>query len=65
MITARRRRANFPSRADALHRYASRPPLNELRADSLFSYVEHGFRDMTDGTVTLLGGWPKDEETDR
>ena len=50
--TARHRRASFPSRADALHRYASRPPLNQLRADSLFCYVEHGFRDMPDGTVS-------------
>jgi len=50
---ARRRRATFASKAEALYRYASRPPLNELRADSLFAYVEHGFRDLPDGTVTL------------
>jgi pimeloyl-ACP methyl ester carboxylesterase len=51
--TARRRRATFPSTAAALHRYASRPPLNELRADSLFAYVEYGFRELPDGTVQL------------
>jgi pimeloyl-ACP methyl ester carboxylesterase len=50
---ARRRRRTFPSTAAALHRYASRPPLNELRADSLFAYVEHGFRASADGSVEL------------
>ena len=43
----------FPSTAAALHRYASRPPLNELRADSLFAYVEYGFRELPDGSVQL------------
>jgi pimeloyl-ACP methyl ester carboxylesterase len=50
---ARRRRPSFRSKADALLRYASRPPLNELRADSLYAYVEHGFRDAPDGSVEL------------
>jgi pimeloyl-ACP methyl ester carboxylesterase len=50
---ARRRRATFPSTATALHRYASRPPLNELRADALYAYVEHGFRETADGAVEL------------
>jgi pimeloyl-ACP methyl ester carboxylesterase len=45
---ARRRREVFPSRAEALHRYASRRPLGILRADSLAAYVEHGFEDVTD-----------------
>lgn len=45
---ARRRREVFPSRAEALARYASRPPLGVLRADSLAAYVEHGFEDVTD-----------------
>jgi pimeloyl-ACP methyl ester carboxylesterase len=44
-IAARRRRDRFPSRADALARYAHRPPLGTLRADALYAYVEHGFRD--------------------
>lgn len=51
-ISARRRRATFPSRAEALARYAGRPPLGLLRADCLAAYVEHGFRDVGDG-VTL------------
>lgn len=50
---AERRRAEFDSRAEALARYASRPPLNLLRADSLASYVEHGFIDTDTGTVRL------------
>lgn len=52
-VGAARRRPTFPSRAEALLRYASRPPLGELRADALAAYVEHGFRDLPDGTVTL------------
>ncbi len=43
----------FPSREAALARYASRPPLNQLRADALHAYVEYGFVDLPDGTVQL------------
>lgn len=50
---ARRRREIFPSRAEALDRYASRPPLNTLRADVLHAYVRYGFVDLPDGTVRL------------
>jgi pimeloyl-ACP methyl ester carboxylesterase len=51
--SARKRRATFPSRAEALARYAGRPPLGMLRADALAAYVEEGFADQPDGTVTL------------
>ena len=51
--SARRRRPSFPSKAEALARYASRPPLGLLRADSLAAYVEHGFVEQSDGTVAL------------
>jgi len=47
------RRPSFPSKADALMRYASRPPLNGLQAAALAAYVEHGFADEPDGTVSL------------
>jgi pimeloyl-ACP methyl ester carboxylesterase len=57
---SRRRRATFPSRADALMRYATRPTLNVLRADALAAYVEHGFEDTPDGTVRLRCD-PEDE----
>jgi pimeloyl-ACP methyl ester carboxylesterase len=50
---ARRRRAVFPSREAALWRYASRPPLGDLSAQSVAAYVEHGFEDLPDGTVRL------------
>ena len=50
---ARRRREVFASRAEALARYATRPPLGHLRADCLAAYVEHGFEDLPDGTVRL------------
>jgi pimeloyl-ACP methyl ester carboxylesterase len=50
---AARRRAVFPSKADAYDNYAAKPPLNVLHADALAAYVDHGFRDLPDGTVTL------------
>ena len=50
---ARQRREVFASRAAALTRYASRPPLNSLRSDCLFAYVEAGFTDLSDGRVRL------------
>ncbi len=50
---ARRRREVFPSRAEALWRYASRTPLGVLQSASLAAYVEHGFEDLDDGTVRL------------
>jgi pimeloyl-ACP methyl ester carboxylesterase len=50
---ARRRRPSFATRSEALHRYAARPPLGWFRADVLASYVDEGFREEADGTVTL------------
>jgi pimeloyl-ACP methyl ester carboxylesterase len=50
---ARHRRPAFPSKAEALMRYASRPPLNRLQAGALAAYVEHGFTDELDGSVRL------------
>lgn len=53
-IAARRRREDFPSRAEALYRYASKTVLGrELRADSLAAYVEYGFDDLPEGGVRL------------
>lgn len=52
-VAARRRRPSFPSKAEALLRYASRPPLNELQAGSLAAYVEHGMALAADGTAVL------------
>jgi pimeloyl-ACP methyl ester carboxylesterase len=50
---ARKRRAVFPSRAEALLRYAGKTPLGVLQARSLAAYIEHGFEDLPDGTVRL------------
>lgn len=50
---ARKRRPSFPSVADALLRYASRPPLDVLRTDALLAYVRHGFREDADGSIHL------------
>jgi pimeloyl-ACP methyl ester carboxylesterase len=50
---ARRRKPVFSSKAEALLRYATRPPLEELRAGSLAAYVEYGFDVLDDGTARL------------
>lgn len=50
---ARKRRAVFESREQALTRYATRPPLGTWRADALAGYVTGGFRDLADGSVHL------------
>lgn len=50
---ALRRRASFPSHAEAVANFASKPPLNTLRADALHAYVRHGFRAGEDGAVHL------------
>ena len=46
---ARRRRPTFPSKADALWNYASKPPLASLSAASLAAYVEHAFTEDDGG----------------
>jgi len=50
---ARKRRAEFPSKADALYRYATKTPLRVLNAAALAAYVEHGFEELPDGTARL------------
>jgi pimeloyl-ACP methyl ester carboxylesterase len=51
--TARKRRDKFASREEVLYRYATRPPLNSIRAEFLVDYIDNGFVDNTDGTVSL------------
>jgi pimeloyl-ACP methyl ester carboxylesterase len=48
---AAKRRATFPSKAEALLRYASRPPLDTFRASALWAYVDSGFADGPDGAT--------------
>lgn len=52
-IGARIRRPGFGSVAEALTRYAAKPPLGLFRADVLHDYVTHGFHEAADGSVTL------------
>ena len=51
--SARRRRATWPSRAEAIASYGTRPPLEALTEDALHAYVDYGMRDRADGTVEL------------
>ncbi len=51
--TARNRRRRFDSRDEVLERYGARPPLDILDDRCLEAYVEHGFRDLPDGTIEL------------
>jgi len=50
---ARRRRAVWGSRDEAIASYGARPPLDALRAEALRAYVDHGMRDRPDGGVEL------------
>jgi len=50
---ARRRRATFASRDEAYANYASKPPFSALHPEVLRHYVDHGFADLPDGSVTL------------
>lgn len=50
---ARRRRASFPSRQEAYANFSSKPPFSTLAPAALRAYVEHGFDEAADGTVTL------------
>lgn len=48
---AARRRATFPSKAEALVRYASRPPLDTFQAAALWAYVDSGFAEGPEGAT--------------
>jgi pimeloyl-ACP methyl ester carboxylesterase len=51
--SARKRRNVWNSRDEAFKSYASKPPLNVMTSRSLRAYVDYGFRDTGDGTLTL------------
>jgi len=50
---ARKRRATFESRSAALANYRSKPPFAEFSPACLELYVEYGFVDNADGSVSL------------
>ena len=50
---ARKRRAVWDSRAEAIASYGARPPLGSLEPDALAAYVDYGMRDRADGSVEL------------
>jgi pimeloyl-ACP methyl ester carboxylesterase len=50
---ARRRRARFVSAAAAYDNYRTKPPFSTMDDDCLRAYVDWGFTDDTDGSVTL------------
>lgn len=57
---ARRRRPDFPNRQSAYDNYVSKPPFDVLDRAALRAYVDYGFVDRPDGTVTLACR-PEDE----
>jgi pimeloyl-ACP methyl ester carboxylesterase len=57
---ALKRRASFPSQAEAVANYASKRPLHRLRSDALHAYVRHGTVQGEDGLVHLACR-PEDE----
>lgn len=50
---ARKRRTSFPSFDEALANYSAKPPLNVFHPNALAAYVNYGFRQQQDGSVTL------------
>lgn len=50
---ARRRRDSFESFDAAFDNYASKPPFNTLHPEVLRVYVDHGFTQNSDGSVSL------------
>jgi pimeloyl-ACP methyl ester carboxylesterase len=50
---AERRREVFESAEAAVANFASKPPLNQLRADALHAYVDGGFARQPDGSVRI------------
>ena len=50
---ARTRRDRFGSREEAEARYGSKPPMDVFDPEALHCYVDHGFADEPDGSVSL------------
>ena len=52
VAATRKRRATFPSLAEAKANFASKPPMSAFHPDALDAYVDYGFEPCTEG-VTL------------
>ncbi|HTZ07748.1 MAG TPA: alpha/beta hydrolase [Acidimicrobiales bacterium] len=52
-VGARRRRASFASRGDALANFSGKTPFDRLDPEVLALYVDNGFAPDTGGTITL------------
>jgi pimeloyl-ACP methyl ester carboxylesterase len=52
-VGARKRRAVWPSKDEALASYGSRPPLDALAPAALAAYVDYGLAEQDDGTFVL------------
>lgn len=52
-VLARKRRPSFPSRQAAFDNYRSKPPFAAFDPAALHDYVDYGFVDAPDGSVTL------------
>lgn len=50
---ALRRRRSFDSRAEAVANFSAKPPMQDFDPTVVEAYVEGGFRDEADGTVSL------------
>jgi pimeloyl-ACP methyl ester carboxylesterase len=61
-VAARRRRAVWDSREEALASFGSKPPLDALHPDALRAYIEHGLRECPEASFELKCR-PVDEAT--
>ncbi|BDA49390.1 Uncharacterized hydrolase SAV2581 at N-terminal half [Coccomyxa sp. Obi] len=52
-VRALKRRRRFASKAAALQSFASKPPFQDFQSSALSAYIEHGLRELSDGTVEL------------
>jgi pimeloyl-ACP methyl ester carboxylesterase len=56
----RKRRREFPSLAEAVRNFASKPPFADFREESLLAYLEHGFHRLDSGALRIKMD-PEDE----
>ncbi len=53
VASALRRRSTFSSRSVAEENFASKPPMSDLCASALHAYVQYGFEELPDASITL------------